>query len=817
MKTYLSKNNFAYGQINNSLNGRYDLALNRNGLSVFENFYSSFEGGARFRPGTKKIQNIEESKLIPFIFNNEQSYLMCFSQEKVIFFTYDSENNLIPLQGKGSTLVDLSTATLTANYNQADLPKIYDGDESTYYRTHEDVFFATISYDAYLTANINIVFASPINMSVIEGVINVTEEYKIFATDINDVETLIQSKTNTFYDDALYYEYLPGKIYKSIRLELTGLKQIQSNYCTYYFARLIELNIYITNVVPQVTITTPYSLKESRELKVAQNFDVMYLVHPNHKPKKLTRTAYDAFTLVDVVFTNDPFDADEYPNSVSFYESRLIYGGTNKKPTYLFGSQIGHYDNFDQGTQEDDEAFEFDLAGAIDSINWLFQGSNTLIVGTSRRLLSVNGGSSSTPITPKKVLSRIVSNIGTSNVDPIRRDSLILYVDYTQRNVRAFNYDLISESFNSNSLNLYNSDTTVSGIKEIVFKRDNNDLFYCTKNNGEINATVLNVNEGINGIGIYKTQGEFKSISTIPRTDGFENLAVCVKRKINGVDSFTLEQFSDELEYKNRTDFYTNVEKTDDYNYRLYMREEIKKFNYLDNSIKYQNLYASTITFSGGIITSNSGDFKVEDIDREIIYKNNNDGAIGRFRITGYIDAYQVNATNLITDMSSPTSSSWYKTFNEIAITEPSEFGVVGDGTYLGKFTPSSNKIELGREITTAYVGLLYIGKMQSNNLGIDVQGISTQITKKNIFGALLRFSYSAGGRFGTTFYNTIELEYFKTSGHYDEPTLLTNGDIIRRFNDRWKQDKRFCILQDKPLPLNLNMITLFQDSNIEV
>ena len=816
MKTYLSHNNFSRGQINNSLNGRYNLSLNKNGVSLFENFHPSFEGGARFRPGTKKIQNIDESKLIPFVFNNEQSYMMCFSEKKITFFTNDYENNLVPLQGRGTLIEDLSTATLTANYNQADLPKIYDGSTVTYYQTHADQLVTIGNYDAYLTANINIVFAAPINLTVIEGVTSYLEQLKIFATDINDVEVLIQSKES--HTDSIYYEYLEGKIYKSIRLELTGLKQaLGLNFYNYYFSYLRQLQIYKENTSPQLTLTTPYSLKESRELKVAQNFDVMYLVHPNHKPKKLTRTAYDAFTLATVTITSDPFDADEYPNSVSFYESRLIYGGTNKKPTFIFGSQVGHFDNFDKGTQEDDQAFEFDLAGAVDAINWIFPGSNTLIIGTSRGLLSANGGSSSTPITPKKVLSRIVSNIGTSNISPIRRDSLILYVDFTQRNIRAFNYDLISESFSSNSLNLYNSDTTRSGIKEIVFKRDNNDLLYSTKNNGEINATVLNINEGINGTGIYTTQGEFLSISTMPRSDGFESLVACIKRKINGIDSITLEQFSEDIEYKNRTEFYTDVEKTDEYNYRLYMRERVKDFNFLDNSVKYQNLYSSTITFVSGIITSNSGDFKIEDIGREIIYKNNNDGAIGRFRITGYVDANNVNATNLIIDMSSTTSSSWYKTFNEIAISEPTEFGVIGDGTYLGKFIPSSNKIELGREVTTAYVGLMYTGRIQSNSLGIDLQGLNTQITKKNIFGAVLRFSYSAGGRFGTTLYNTQELEYFKTTGYFDEPTLLTNGDIIRKFSDRWERDKRFCIIQDKPLPLNLNMITLFQDTNTEV
>jgi len=54
-------------------------------------------------------------------------------------------------------------------------------------------------------------------------------------------------------------------------------------------------------------ITTTYTHTEVNELQFAQNADVMWIVHPNHKPRKLTRLAHDNWTLVDEAFKKGPF------------------------------------------------------------------------------------------------------------------------------------------------------------------------------------------------------------------------------------------------------------------------------------------------------------------------------------------------------------------------------------------------------------------------------------------------------------------------------------------------------------------------------
>jgi hypothetical protein len=57
-------------------------------------------------------------------------------------------------------------------------------------------------------------------------------------------------------------------------------------------------------------IATPYTLAQLRTLKFAQSADVLYIFHPAHQPRKLSRTAAATFVLDLVVFENGPFDVE---------------------------------------------------------------------------------------------------------------------------------------------------------------------------------------------------------------------------------------------------------------------------------------------------------------------------------------------------------------------------------------------------------------------------------------------------------------------------------------------------------------------------
>ena len=59
-----------------------------------------------------------------------------------------------------------------------------------------------------------------------------------------------------------------------------------------------------------VEVTTPYAHTDLAKLKFTQSADVMYLVHPDYAPRKITRTSHTAWTITEVDFLRGPMADD---------------------------------------------------------------------------------------------------------------------------------------------------------------------------------------------------------------------------------------------------------------------------------------------------------------------------------------------------------------------------------------------------------------------------------------------------------------------------------------------------------------------------
>ena len=73
------------------------------------------------------------------------------------------------------------------------------------------------------------------------------------------------------------------------------------------YARFYRNNGQILSSGSAYEIATPYLTADLFQLKFAQSADVMYIVHPSYKPRKLTRTDHAAWTLAEVDFEFGPF------------------------------------------------------------------------------------------------------------------------------------------------------------------------------------------------------------------------------------------------------------------------------------------------------------------------------------------------------------------------------------------------------------------------------------------------------------------------------------------------------------------------------
>lgn len=73
--------------------------------------------------------------------------------------------------------------------------------------------------------------------------------------------------------------------------------------------------------VGTVQVTTPYPSSVLADLQFVQSADVMWIVHEDYAPRKLTRTAHTTWTLSTVAFTDGPFAAVNADDTNKMYAS----------------------------------------------------------------------------------------------------------------------------------------------------------------------------------------------------------------------------------------------------------------------------------------------------------------------------------------------------------------------------------------------------------------------------------------------------------------------------------------------------------------
>ena len=353
-------------------------------------------------------------------------------------------------------------------------------------------------------------------------------------------------------------------------------------------------------------------------LNMTQNCDVLYINHNGgHYPEyQLTRTASNAFTLSTTTYTNtgtaslsstSETDNHGFPCTCAFYENRLNRCSSSKYPTYLYGSKGADYNNITVGTGTND-GYQFDLAEANSRALWLISGVNSLLVGTAEGILTVNGGSTTSAITPEDVTAKLSCRDGVSSVRPIHKDNYVFFVSSNRRQLFMFEYDVLLEQFKATNLSKGNYEITKGGIKKLANKSDRFGLIFalCGK---RLLSICFSSDEAVNAWSEFTTDGEFIDICTVTRPDGNYDLFANIKRVINGVTRYYLERLTETVEFSRFEDFVSDTdgfnpkekyetERNDRFAFYRKIAEELKQCNYLDSSIRYSGLNKTSISFN---------------------------------------------------------------------------------------------------------------------------------------------------------------------------------------------------------------------------
>ena len=298
-----------------------------------------------------------------------------------------------------------------------------------------------------------------------------------------------------------------------------------------------------------VEISTPYSAAEANELKFAQSADVLFIVHPSHQPRKLSRTSHVNWSLSLYAPTNNPFSSsNNFPNCVTFFEERLVFAGTNNNPQKLFFSKSGDFEDMTTGTNAGD-GLQFTIGSdQVNAIKYL-KGLRTLLIGTVGGEFVATASSSAEPITPTNIQIKRQAGYGTSDVDALLAGNRILFVQRAGKKIRELVFDFDTDGYIAPDLTLLAEHIAGSGVgtgfTNWTYQQEPDSIVWVVRSDGVLTGMTYQRGENVVAWHRHILGGAFSTGSAVVESvaaisnslassKGEDSLYMIVKRTING-------------------------------------------------------------------------------------------------------------------------------------------------------------------------------------------------------------------------------------------------------------------------------------------
>jgi hypothetical protein len=226
--------------------------------------------------------------------------------------------------------------------------------------------------------------------------------------------------------------------------------------------------------------------------------DRMFFVHPEVEPQELA-FAQDTgvWTFSEIVFTQ-PTDArwgtgdNGFPAAIELYDGRLWVGGIPGKVNSIIASRAGSIFDFTIAdttvpptiVASDPIELALSTKGAI---LWI-QGSRSLLIGTDRGEVSMTGS----PLSALDFQARPESAFGSAPVQGLAVGDQAIYVSRDRRKVRALNFNLQENGFQSRDLTFVAEHLTRNEIRELAWAQDPNDTLVALLRDGTLIACIYN-------------------------------------------------------------------------------------------------------------------------------------------------------------------------------------------------------------------------------------------------------------------------------------------------------------------------------------
>jgi len=481
--------NFSTGELDPLLRSRIDLAQYNNALAKATNVVVQPQGGIRRRPGLKYIAELPNTaangvRLVPFEFSVDDSYMLCFVNERMYVFKDGVQITAINGGANPYLTTTITSAMLSQlNWTQsadtmfivhpdlAPVKLVRGGSDSSW--TISTYTFSSIPKYAF-TLTVTTPTSGHLTPSAVSGNVTLTSQNSAFSA---------------------------GSVGQYINAYPQGR------------ARIIQ---YITATSVKAVTEYPF-------------FDT----------SNIAQGSWEIESGYEDVWSS----GKGWPRTVTFHEGRLYFGGSKSRPSTIWGSKIGIFDEFMPTEAFDDDAVEATLdTSSLNVIVDMISGRDLQVFTTGAEFYVPQSGTD--PITP---LSLTFKGVSRNGIKPgTRVQSLESGTVYIQRQGKSINEFLFSDTqltYVTQRISLLSGHLLKAPTRMALRRANSTDegdlLLMVNDTDGTMAAFSIMRSQQITAPSEFITDGSFKDVS-VDVTD----IYAVVKRTFNSTDKYFVELFS---------------------------------------------------------------------------------------------------------------------------------------------------------------------------------------------------------------------------------------------------------------------------------
>ena len=551
-------------------------------------------------------------------------------------------------------------------------------------------------------------------------------------------------------------------------------------------------------------ISTPYLTAELFDIKFAQSADVMYITHPNHQTRKLSRTGHTSWTLTAVDFTNGPYlDTNTSTTTITasahtvgtgrtFTASANTFASTDVGRLIRFRDGYAKVTGFTSATVVTVEILK-DTGSTSASTDWSLgafsdtTGHPSCVSFFEQRL--VFAATLSQPQTVFFSKSGDYENMDANIGGTVADDDAIIYT-IASNQVNAIRFMSASRTL---IIGTAGGEFTVSGGGDNDAITPTNIMIKKQSNHGAANIDAVSVANAT--LFVQRAKRKIRELAYNFDVDGYTapDLTILAEHVTEGGII--------EMAYQEEPLAIIWCVRNDGELVALTYQREQQVVAW------HRHVFAGAFG-SGNAVCESVAVIPTEDSEYELymIIKRTINGATKRyveFLNTFDFDESDNTSFNFLDSQLSYSGSS-ATTISGLSHLEGQEVSILADGATHPNKTVSSGSITLDRAATKVKVGLGYTSLLKTMRIDAGAQNGTSQAKTKRIYEVTARLYESVGVEIGPDLNNMERVPFRTSSDPMDQGIPPFTGDKEVEFRGDYDTDGFMIVRQTQPLPLTI-------------